>query len=51
MPFKFLVRLHGENNTSLLTVMIGIISTDEDSGLRIESFAIINLSGVSTKLN
>ena len=25
-----------------------IISTDEDSGLRIESFAVINLSGVST---
>ena len=25
-----------------------IISTDEDSGLRIESFAVINLRGVST---
>jgi hypothetical protein len=25
-----------------------IISTDEDPGLRIESFAVINLSGVST---
>ena len=28
-----------------------IISTDEDPSLRIESFAIINLRGVSTKLN
>ena len=26
-------------------------STDEDPGLRIESFAIIKLRGVSTKLN
>ena len=28
-----------------------IISTDEDPNLRIESSAIINLCGVSTKLN
>ena len=28
-----------------------IISTDEDPSLRIESSAIINLPGVSTKLN
>ena len=28
-----------------------IISTDKDPSLRIESSAIINLSGVSTKLN
>ena len=28
-----------------------ITSTDEDPSLRIESFAIINLRGVSTKLN
>ena len=27
------------------------ISTDEDPGLRIESFAIIKLRGVTTKLN
>jgi hypothetical protein len=27
---------------------INIISTDEDPGLRIESFAVINLRGVST---
>ena len=30
---------------------ISIISTDEDPSLRIESFAIINLRGVSPKLN
>ena len=35
--------LHQANNT--------IISTDEDPSLRIESSAIINLRGVSTKLN
>jgi hypothetical protein len=28
--------------------LIIIISTDEDLGLRIESFAVINLRGVST---
>ena len=28
-----------------------IISTDEDPSLRIESFAILHLRGVSTKLN
>ena len=28
-----------------------IISTDEDPGLRIESFAVINLRGVSTNKN
>jgi hypothetical protein len=28
--------------------IISIISTDEDPGLRIESFAVINLRGVST---
>ena len=31
--------------------MFYFISTDEDPGLRIESFAIIKLRGVSTKLN
>ena len=30
---------------------MSIISTDEDTRLRIESTAIINLRGVSTKLN
>jgi hypothetical protein len=29
-------------------ILIHIISTDEDPGLRIESFAVINLRGVST---
>jgi hypothetical protein len=29
-------------------LIIHIISTDEDPGLRIESFAVINLRGVST---
>jgi hypothetical protein len=28
--------------------LLHIISTDEDPGLRIESFAVINLRGVST---
>ena len=30
---------------------ISITSTDEDPSLRIESFSLINLRGVSTKLN
>ena len=32
-------------------LICGIINTDEDPSLRVESFAIINLRGVSTKLN
>ena len=55
---NFLVRLHGEYNTSLASykhhvnlLLQSIISTDEDPSLRIESFAITNLRGVSTKLN
>ena len=32
----------------LLCIFFHIISTDEDPGLRIESFAVINLRGVST---
>ena len=35
----------------LLLLALRIISTDEDPSLRIESSAIINLRGVSTKLN
>jgi hypothetical protein len=31
-----------------LSIICNIISTDEDPGLRIESFAVINLRGVST---
>ena len=38
------------NNKLIINIMI-IISTDEDPSLRIESFAIMNLRGVSTKLN
>ena len=34
-----------------LYLLQSIISTDEDPSLRIESSAIINLRGVSTKLN
>ena len=61
------VRLHGEYNTSLVlwksdvnllsrsfrfvSSDVHIISTDEGPSLRIKNFAIINLCGVSTKLN
>ena len=38
-------------SSSVLIMCISIISTDEDPSLRIESSAIINLRGVSTKLN
>ena len=57
---KFLVRLHGEYNIQSRHFMYKkgrvnsnsrIISTDEDPSIRIESSAIINLRGVSTKLN
>ena len=34
-----------------ISTINSIISTDEDPSLRIESSAIINLRGVSTKLN
>ena len=33
---------------SSVLIICHIISTDEDPGLRIESFAVINLRGVST---
>ena len=39
------------NRTFDVFVVNSIISTDEDPSLRIESSAIINLRGVSTKLN
>ena len=64
---QFLVRLHGEYNTSLalrkyqvnlllqsfkISIRkLGSANTAEDPSLRIESFAVINLRGVSTKLN
>ena len=37
--------------SSSVLIIIRIVSTDEDPSLRIESSAIINLRGVSTKLN
>jgi hypothetical protein len=42
---KFSIRKPG--SSSVLKIC-HIISTDEDPGLRIESFAVINLRGVST---
>jgi hypothetical protein len=55
---KFFVCLHGDKiyNSEhwwryiiiYIYIIIHIISTDEDPGLRIESFAVINLRGVST---
>ena len=57
---KFFVGLHGDKtyntfclwkhhvNLLLLVKLSHISSTDEDHGLRIESFAVINLRGVST---
>ena len=47
---KFLESLHGEYNI-LVQICICIISTDEDPSLWIESYAVINLRGVSTNLN
>ena len=34
-----------------MLIICHIISTDEDPGLRIERFAVINLCGVSTNKN
>ena len=42
---------HNEGNFTSFFTLPTIISTDEDPSLRIESSAIINLRGVSTKLN
>ena len=44
---KFIIAKLSIRKLGSLTVLI----TDEDPSLRIESFAIINLHGVSTKLN
>ena len=46
-PDTYLVLRKHQVNLSLQI----IISTDEDTSLRIESSAIINLRGISTKLN
>jgi hypothetical protein len=37
-----------ETSRKYITAKLIIISTNEDPGLRIESFAVINLRGVST---
>ena len=42
---KLSIRKPGSSSVLLL---LHIISTDEDPGLRIESFAVINLRGIST---
>ena len=52
-PRKFIIAelsIRKLGSSSVLKI-IRIISTDEDPSLRIESSAIINLRGVSTKLN
>ena len=53
-PRKFIITelsIRKLGSSSVLIIHFGIISTDEDPSLRIESSAIINLRGVSTKLN
>ena len=49
-PRKFIIAELSIRKLSIRKLSI-IISTDEDPSLRIESSAIINLRGVSTKLN
>jgi hypothetical protein len=44
----FLQPKHIEVSLLVWYLFCDIISTDEDPGLRIESFAVINLRGVST---
>jgi hypothetical protein len=50
MAIKHIIILFVETPRKFITakLSIHIISTDEDPGLRIESFAVINLRGVST---
>ena len=55
-PRKFIIaelsiRKLGSSSVLIIPHSAGIISTDEDPSLRIESSAITNLRGVSTKLN
>ena len=45
---KLSIRKPGSSSVLIICQSIHIISTDEDPGLRIESFAVINLRGVST---
>jgi hypothetical protein len=50
ISIKFFICLHGDKNYNSFVcgnTKTHIISTDEDPGLRIESFAVINLRGVS----
>jgi hypothetical protein len=53
MAIKYIIVLFVETPRKFITAklsirnIINIISTDEDPGLRIESFAVINLRGVS----
>ena len=46
-PRKF-ITIQSFRSVSPDLLLLHIISTDEDPGLRIESFAVINLRGVST---
>jgi hypothetical protein len=46
MAIKHIIVLFVETPRKFITAKL--ISTDEDPGLRIESFAVINLRGVST---
>ena len=55
-PRKFIIaelsiRKLGSSSVLIILVLSAIISADEDPSLRIESSAIINLRGVSTKLS
>ena len=53
-PRKFIIAelsIRKLGSSSVLIIHNSIISIDEDPSLRIESSAIINLRGVSTKLN
>ena len=47
---KLSIRKPGSSSVLIIcySSVLHIISTDEDPGLRIESFAVINLRGVST---
>ena len=49
-PRKFIIAELSIRKLGMIVIGI-IISTDEDPSLRIESSAIINLRGISTKLN
>jgi hypothetical protein len=47
-PRKFITAKLSIRKRGSSSVLHHVISTDEDPGLRIESFAVINLRGVST---